>query len=124
MRHSASGGGSTPATDIVNAITALGAGKPSVALARHDYAVPVTTAAYTQLIASLAAAVSQLFIFDSSGQTLVLAVGAPGSEVDKAYIIPGGNGELNLKIPLGSRVSIKAVSGDATVGEFNATFLG
>ncbi len=124
MRHSASGGGNTPAADIVAAITALGAGKPSVALARHDYAVPVTTLAYTTLVASLPAAVSQLFIFDSSGQTLVLAVGAAASEVDQAYVIPGGNGELNLKIPTGSRVSIKAVSANATVGEISVTFLG
>lgn len=124
MRHSGSGGGNTPASDIVAAITALGAGKPSVALARHDYSSPVTTSTYTQLVAALSAAVSQLFIFDSSGQTLVLAVGAAGFEVDQAYIIPGGNGELNLKIPAGSRVSIKAVSANATTGEINATFLG
>ncbi len=124
MRHSASGGGDTPSLDIVNAIIALGAGKPSVALARHDYTVPVTTLAYTTLVASLPAAVSQLFIFDSSGQTLVLAVGAAASEVDQAYVIPGGNGELNLKIPTGSRVSIKAVSANATVGEISVTFLG
>lgn len=124
MRHSASGGGNTLASEVVDAIVALGAGKSSVALARHLHSTPITTLAYTQIVAALSADVSQLFIFDSSGETLVLAVGAVGLEVDQAYIVPGGNGELNLKIPSGSRVSLKAVSGNTAAGEFNATFLG
>ncbi len=112
---------------VLGTVTVVGTAAPSpsgIALARHDYTVPVTTLAYTQLIASTTATISQLYIFDSSGQTLVLALGAAASEVDKLYIIPGGNGLVPLNIPSGSRVSIKAVSADAIAGEISVSFLG
>ncbi len=99
----------------------------SVALCRITYGTtPVSTSAYVELIASLASSVSQVFIFDSSGRTLVIAVGAAGLEVDKLYVVPGGNGLVPIGIASGSRISIKAVSGNANVDgtEFNATFLG
>lgn len=96
----------------------------SVNLVRNDYSsTNVTTAAYVQLVASTADVINQLYIFDSSGQTLFLAVGGAGSEVNKAYIVPGGNGILNLTIPASSRVSVKAVSASATSGELSITFL-
>jgi hypothetical protein len=82
----------------------------------HDYTTPVTTAAYTELIASTSAAIKRLEIFDSSGQLLVLALGAAASEVDLLYILPGGNGQITQEIPAGTRVSIKAVSANATTG--------
>lgn len=92
---------------------------------RNDYSsTPVTTGAYVQLIASTSAAVKQLEIFDSSGQTLVLALGAGGSEADKMYIVPGGNGRIPCAIPASSRISIKAVSADATVGEIVINLIG
>ena len=94
------------------------------ALVRHDYtSVAVTTSAYVQLIASTLDTINYLNIFDSSGQTLVLAVGAAASEVDQIYITPGGTGSINLLIPTGSRVSVKAVSATANVGELDITFL-
>lgn len=99
-------------------------GHTSVQLVRNDYSsTNVTTGAYVQLIASTSDTTNQLYIFDSSGQTLFLAIGAAASEVNKAYIVPGGNGELNLTIPSGSRVSVKAVSGNATSGELSITLL-
>ena len=95
-------------------------GRTSVALARNDYGTtPVTTAAYVQLIASTSAVSSLCELFDSSGQTLVLALGAVGSEVNQFYINPGGNGQVSLNIPVGSRVSIKAVTASATAGYIN-----
>lgn len=139
MRHSGSGSGSTPgatATNqeseiaVLNAIlAALGGGgvlgKAGIALSRNEYAgSPVTTSAYTELISSMPADVSEIYIFDSSGQTLVLALGAIGVEIDTSYVIPGGNGIIPLRVPSGERVSIKAVSANATVGEFSATFFG
>lgn len=94
------------------------AGLSSVNIARNDYSTTsVTTGAYVQLIASTSSAAKQLEIFDSSGQTLVLAFGGSGSEVDKIYITPGGNGIVPLSIPSGTRLSIKAVSANATEGE-------
>jgi hypothetical protein len=92
---------------------------------RNNYAsVNVTTAAYVELVSSLSAAAKALHIFDSSGRTLVLAVGAAASEVDQIFIVPGGNDFIPLAIAAGSRISIKAVSANATSGELNISFLG
>lgn len=93
-------------------------GRAKVDLIRNDYTgTPVTTGAYVQLVAATAAAINCLDVFDSSGQSLVFAVGAAAAEVDQFYISPGGNGRIELAIPAGSRVSVKAVSANATVGE-------
>lgn len=84
---------------------------------RNDYTgTSVTTGAYVQLVASTSAACSEVEIFDSSGQDLVLAVGAAASEVDQLGIFPGGNGRVPLAIPASSRISVKAKSATASVG--------
>ncbi len=100
------------------------AGKTSAnAPARNDYSsVNVTTSAYVQLVASTTSLTTEIEIFDSSGQTLALAVGAPASEVIQCYIFPGGNGRIPLAIPASSRVSIKAVSATASSGEVDINF--
>jgi hypothetical protein len=83
----------------------------------NDYAsTPVTSSAYVQLIASTTSTANMIEIFDSSGVALYLAVGAAASEVDQFIITPGGNGQVPLAIPSGSRVSVKAASTSATVG--------
>jgi len=93
-------------------------GKSKVHLVRHEYVVTnVTTAAYTTLVSSTVDVINELNIFDSSGKTMVIAVGGIGSEVDQVYVFPGGNGTQSLLIPIGSRISVKAVSGNATKGE-------
>ena len=98
-------------------------GRSSVLIYRNDYTGNgVGTAAYNQVVASTSALINELEIFDSSGQTMVLAVGAAGSENNVAYIFPGGNGRIPLSIPAGSRVSIKAVSAIANVGEIDINF--
>jgi hypothetical protein len=115
---------STDSSGNLNVNTTGSNGRTSVALVRNDYSVTnVTTAAYTQLIASTTNTINYLYIFDSSGQTLYIATGGAGSEVNQAYIVPGGNGILNLSIASGTRVSVKAVSANATAGELNITFL-
>lgn len=93
---------------------------------RYTYVTAaVTTAAYVQMIASTAALINCLQIFDSSGQTLVLAVGGVGSEVNKLIIPPGGlDGCVPLTIPASSRVSLKALSATTgAIGEFDLTGL-
>lgn len=103
----------------------LAEGKASVALAYNDYtSTAVTTAAYVELVASLGATVNELEIFDSSGEALILAVGAALSEVDQIYIVPGGNGKIPLQIASGARVSIKALTGNANLGFITINFLG
>jgi hypothetical protein len=104
-------------------IPVVQAGKTAVNLARIDYSsTNVTTAAYTQLLASTSAVVSEVEIFDSSGQTLFFSTGSAGSESDKIYIIPGGNGRIPLSIAAGTRVAIKAVSATANAGEISVNF--
>ena len=93
----------------------------AVTRCRNEYSTtPVNTTVYLQLIASCPAAVKEIEIFDSSGETLVLAVNG----VDKAYIFPGGNGRIPLQIAASASLSIKAVSNNATSGEFTANFYG
>jgi hypothetical protein len=82
----------------------------------------VTTATYTQLIASTTAAANTVDIFDSSGQAMILAVGAAGSEVVQYFIQPGGNA-FKLAIPAGSRIAIKALTANATSGYITLNLL-
>ena len=87
---------------------------------RNDYSsVNVTTGAYVTLIASTAFAVKRMQVFDSSGQTLKIATGAAASEVDRFLVFPGGNGDVDIAVPAGTRISIRAVSASATVGEIS-----
>lgn len=112
--------------NLTNAtVSTAAAGLAPVDKARKDYSSgTVTTAAYTTLIASTAAAATRIEIFDSSGETLLLAFGAAASEVDKIYILPGGNGSILLTIPVGTRLSIKAVSANASTGELTVNLYG
>jgi hypothetical protein len=92
---------------------------------RNDYtSTAITTSGYVQLVASTTSLTSEIEIFDSSGQTLALAVGGVGSEVNQIYIFPGGNGRIPLAIPAGSRVSLKAISATANAGELDINFYG
>lgn len=110
------------ATAVPVSVTA-NPGRNSVVYTRLDYtSAPVTTGAFYEIVTSMPSDVNQIEIFDSSGRTLSLAFGASPSEVVQLYIFPGGNGVINLHIPASTRVSLKAVSGNATVGEFCANF--
>jgi len=98
-------------------------GRTSILLYRNVYStINVTTSAYTQVVASLSANANIIDIFDSSGQTMVIATGAAGAEVQRAYIYPGGPGQIPLAIAAGTRVSIRAISANAVSGEINMTF--
>lgn len=78
----------------------------------------VTTGAWVQLLSSVGAiAVKEIEIFDSSGETLELGVGAAASEVSKSYVFPGGNGKIPMQIAANDRLAIKAVSATANSGE-------
>ena len=101
-------------------LTSPQAGAP-LAHARVVYSsTNVTTSAYVQLLAATPnVPVNTLEIFDSSGQTLVIATGASGSEVDAFYVFPGGNGPTRVSIPPNTRLSIKAVTATASSGELD-----
>ena len=111
----------------INAVQSLPApsGRTPRGFVRNVYSVtPVTTAAYVQLFASTSGAVTLMEIFDSSGQTLKIAFGAAASEVDQFLVIPGGNGPISIAIPALTRVSIRAVSGNASSGEIDINLYG
>lgn len=76
---------------------------------------PITTATYVTLIASTASIINYVDIFDSSGQAMILAVGAIGSEVIQGYVGPGGD-QIPLRVAAGSRISYKALTANATAG--------
>jgi hypothetical protein len=87
-------------------------GRAYVTSVRNDYTTTnVTTGAWVQLIASTPAATKELYIFDSSGQTLELGTGAAASETRVSIIVPGGQGTVPLAISTATRVSVRAVSG-------------
>lgn len=84
----------------------------------------VTTGAWVQLIASTAAVINCITLFDSCGQTLELGTGAAASETRKLIIPPGGlSGCTPLAIPAATRVSIRAISATCSVGELDITAL-
>jgi hypothetical protein len=90
----------------------------AIAPTYNDYGTtPVTTAAYVELVASTGDQIRKVQIFDSSGETLEFATGAAGAEVPLFYIFPGGV-ETLVDIPLGTRLSLKAVTANATAGYF------
>lgn len=101
------------------------AGKTAVTFATNDYSsTTVTASAYTELISSLSANISEVEIFDSSGEFLYLATGGSGSETNKIIITAGGNGRIPLSIVSGTRVSIKALSASASTGRIVVNFYG
>lgn len=101
------------------------AGRSKVLLYRNDYSsVNVTTSAYVQVVASTAAAINRLYIADTSGSAMILAVGGAGAEVDQLYIGPGGSdAPYELNIPASSRIAIKALDVSATSGQMVLTAL-
>lgn len=104
-------------------VAALRDGRTYVTSARHAYSgANVTTGAWTELVAATGDTINELHIFDSSGQTLELGVGAAASEARRFLIPPGGFGApISLQIASGSRIAVRAVSGNATSGELTIT---
>lgn len=79
----------------------------------------VTTSNFTLVAGNAAFTTGVCDIFDSSGQTLLLATDSGSTVGAQIRIVPGGNGVIPLKIVAGSPVSIKAISANATAGEFD-----
>jgi hypothetical protein len=85
----------------------------------------ITTSAYVQLTAASSRDSEALVISNNTTKTLILAVGAAASEVDQCYIPPSAVGLIiPLRIPLGSRISVKALDASATTGFLAISVLG
>lgn len=82
----------------------------------------VTTAAYTQLVASLTTTTTRIYVQDTSGSFMILAFGAALSEVDQLYFGPGFADFVDINIPSGTRVSLKALDVNATTGRVVFSF--
>lgn len=97
-----------------------------VATVRNAYTTtPVTTSAYVTIIAALTSSVVHANLADSSGQVMYLSWAATcGGLVSTAntIIVPASSKDLagfDLRIPSGYCVGLKAISANATTGEFD-----
>lgn len=104
-------------------VTASGSGRTYSDSVQLSYSsTNVTTAAFVQLIASTAAAISSLTIFNGCAESLILATGAAASEVTKYLIPPGGiDGSFLLTIASGTRISVKGITGTCSTGQLVLT---
>jgi len=90
----------------------------------RDYSVNnINDTGWTEIVAATAAGIRKLHIFDSSGEFIRFATGAAAAEVEVFRIEPGGPGPVELLIPAGTRLSIRAVTGTISVGNLNINFL-
>lgn len=104
-------------TIFASPIALVAAGKSSTPVVNNYGSTNITTAAYVQLVSSTSVQTTSVDVEqDTSGQTMILAVGPAGQERDVAYIQAGGGTQLPLLIPQGTRISYKALSGNATTG--------
>jgi hypothetical protein len=106
----------------------VNAGRTVIATSINNYATTnVTTSAYVTLVTLTASSITELNIFDSSGQTLYLSYATTcGGLVNTAntiLVVPGGTGFIDWAIPSGVCIGIEAQSANATSGVFNATML-
>jgi hypothetical protein len=87
--------------------------------ARYDYTGgSVTTAAWTQVLASTLTAMNYVCITDQSGQIMRLGTGAVAAETTVFMIPRGFSGCIPLRIAAATRLSLKAVSATASTGDF------
>lgn len=98
------------------------AGNPIIQTRTLYADTPVSISAWSQIVSYLPISATSVEVFDSSGQTLEIGIGSLGNERRLFIIFPGGNGFVPLPIPQGSRVSIRAISANATSGEQDVNF--
>lgn len=86
--------------------------------------VTYTTAGYTELVSTAQNTknVNQVEIFDSTGNTALLATGASASEVVLIQVTPGGNGLIGMRIDAGTRLAIKPITTPANNTELVINF--
>lgn len=85
----------------------------------------VTNAAYVTLDASTTVNAASLLIVDTSTQLIKLATGPAGSEVDLCGF--DGNGYpilIKQYIPVGTRLSVRAITTTANTGSLVVSLLG
>ena len=97
-----------------------------VGFVRIDFsATNITVGAYTTLMASVGSnTVRKMRIFLASGTPMYLATGIAASEVDRFIIYPGMDAEIEVTIPLGTRLSLKSIGANITSGQMIINLMG
>lgn len=72
--------------------------------------VTYTTSAWLEIVASLAQNVNMIDIFDSTGYTARVGIGAASSEADLMLDYPGGNGQVFVRIAAGTRIALRPLT--------------
>ena len=104
---------------IISLFTAKGFPVSAGLVSFNAYATTnVTTGAYVTFIASTSLATSTIFVCDTSGKFIKMATGAAGSESDLIGLPVSGCAtvETGKIIPIGTRISLKALDASATTG--------
>lgn len=83
----------------------------------HNYAsANVGTTSWVALTKTNEDYANRLEIYDSGGKLMELGYGPSGSETSVAYIMPGGNGMIDIIVPKDTELSVRGVNGAATSG--------
>lgn len=90
----------------------------SKSLTRNYATLPVSSS--WVLLGSIPNGCSQLYIFDSSGETVDLAIGYAGLE-EFQFVIPPGGENYKKTFPVNTLISIRRHANDLTVGEIVIT---
>lgn len=87
--------------------------------------IPGNAGTHLELVASLAATVKKVRVNDTTGQFIGIYIGAAASEVLKFVIGPGMDGEIDVSIPSGTRISALAIGATAiSSGDLLIQFIG
>lgn len=86
--------------------------------------ITASSGAPVQVVAALASAIKKIQTVEDIGSFIGIYTGAAASEVLKA-VLPLGGGELQMEIPAGTRISLRAMENTAiSVGKIAINFLG
>lgn len=99
-----------------------------VAKLRYDMTNPITTSAWTQILAAMTEPASAMEIFNGSDSILMLAFAAAAAEdanVFPYYVLPGGSGILlPVELSKGKRIAAKALNHNTSSGDLILNFFG
>lgn len=84
---------------------------------------PIDASAWVEFVSSTLTDIKKIQFFVPSGASVLVGIGASGSEVEAGIIAPGG-WEVEINVPAGETISLKTVSGTVNDGLIVANLLG
>lgn len=100
------------------------AGRPITQIQNNFATTSYTTSAWGTIVSSLSRESAYVDVYSSStAGTIILGIGAVGSEYNALYLQPNSARVIPLRIPKNSRVSLKALNGTVITGEMILNFL-